>query len=111
MGDSERIGPYLVIQRLGAGGMGEVVLAHDDRLDRFVAIKRLHDDHAATPERRERFRHEARIVARLNHPTIVQIHDVLQQGANDYLIMEYIEGRTLRERYDAGPITVSGRPL
>src|SRR3954470_9360232 len=58
---SERIGPYRVIQRLGAGGMGEVVLAHDDRIDRLVAIKRLHDVHAATPERRERFHREARI--------------------------------------------------
>lgn len=87
--------------------MGEVVLAHDDRLDRLVAIKRLHDDHAATPERRERFRREAKIAARLNHPVIVQIHDVLQQGAYDYLIMEYVEGRTLRSRCDAGPMTVS----
>lgn len=107
MADSERIGPYRVIKRLGVGGMGEVVLAHDDRLDRLVAIKRLHDDHAATPDRRERFRREAKIVARLNHPAIVQIHDVLHQGASDYLIMEYIEGRTLRERCDAGPMSVS----
>jgi serine/threonine-protein kinase len=107
MADPERIGPYRVIQRLGAGGMGEVVLAHDDRLDRLVAIKRLHDDLAATPERRERLRREARIVARLNHPAIVQIHDVLQQGAHDYLIMEYIEGQTLRARCDAGPMTVA----
>jgi len=107
MADSERIGPYRVIRKLGAGGMGEVVLAHDDRLDRLVAIKRLHADHAATPDRRERFRREARIVARLNHPAIVQIHDVHHQGADDYLIMEYVEGRTLRERYDAGPMSVS----
>jgi eukaryotic-like serine/threonine-protein kinase len=107
MADSERIGPYRVIRKLGAGGMGEVVLAHDDRLDRLVAIKRLHDDHAATPDRRERFRREARIVARLNHPAIVQIHDVLHQDDHDYLIMEYIEGRTLRERCDAGPMSVA----
>ncbi len=107
MADLERIGPYRVIRRLGAGGMGEVVLAHDDRLDRLVAIKRLHADHVATPDRRERFRREARIVARLNHPAIVQLHDVLQQGDHDYLIMEYVEGQTLRERYDAGPMGVS----
>lgn len=87
--------------------MGEVVLAHDDRLDRLVAIKRLHDDHSATPYRRERFRREARIVARLNHPAIVQIHAVHHEGAHDYLIMEYIEGQTLRQRCDAGPMTVS----
>jgi serine/threonine-protein kinase len=86
--------------------MGEVVLAHDDRLDRLVAIKRLHDD-AATPERRERFRREARIVARLDHPAIVRIHDVLHEAGHDYLIMEYVEGQTLRARCAAGPITVS----
>lgn len=87
--------------------MGEVSLAHDDRLDRLVAIKRLHDDQAATPDRRERFRREAKIAARLNHPAVVQIHDVLQQGAYDYLIMEYVEGRTLRARGDAGPMPMS----
>lgn len=106
-GNPERIGPYRVIQRLGAGGMGEVLLAHDDRLDRLVAIKRLHDRDAATPQRRERFRREARILARLNHPAIVQIHDVLDQDAHEYLVMEYVEGQTLRERCEAGPITVS----
>jgi predicted Ser/Thr protein kinase len=106
MADSKRIGPYRVIRKLGAGGMGEVLLAHDDRLDRLVAIKRLHNDHAATPDRRERFRREAKIAARLNHPAIVQIHDVLHQGDDDYLIMEYIDGRTLRERR-AAAMTVS----
>jgi tetratricopeptide (TPR) repeat protein len=106
MADSERIGPYRVIRRLGAGGMGEVVLAHDDRLDRLVAIKRLHDG-AATPERRERFRREARIAARLDHPAIVRIHDVLHEAGHDYLIMEYVEGQTLRARCDAGPMAVS----
>jgi serine/threonine protein kinase/Flp pilus assembly protein TadD len=106
MADSERIGPYRVLRRLGAGGMGEVVLAHDDRLDRLVAIKRLHDD-AATPARRERFRREARIVARLDHPAIVRIHDVHHEAGHDYLIMEYVEGQTLRARCAAQPMTVS----
>jgi len=106
MADSERIGPYRVIRRLGAGGMGEVVLAHDGRLDRLVAIKRLHDG-AATPDRRERFRREARIAARLDHPAIVRIHDVLHEAGHDYLIMEYVEGQTLRARCAAGPMTVS----
>ena len=107
MADSERIGPYRVLERLGSGGMGEVVLAHDDRLDRLVAIKRLHDKHADAHHSRERFRREARIVARLNHPAIVQLHDVLRQGDHDFLIMEYVEGQTLRARRDAGPMTVS----
>ena len=73
--------------------MGEVVLAHDDRLDRLVAIKRLHADHAVTADRRERFRREARITAQVNHPAIVQVHDVLHEGDHDYLIMEYVDGR------------------
>jgi serine/threonine-protein kinase len=106
MADSERIGPYRVIRRLGAGGMGEVVMAHDERLDRLVAIKRLRADHAATPDRRERFRREARIAARINHPAIVQLHDVLHEGEHDYLIMEYVDGRTLRERCAAEPMPV-----
>jgi eukaryotic-like serine/threonine-protein kinase len=86
--------------------MGEVVLANDERLDRLVAIKRLHDD-TATPERRERFRREARIVARLDHPAIVQIHDVHHDAGHDYLIMEYVEGQTLRARCTERPMTVS----
>jgi eukaryotic-like serine/threonine-protein kinase len=106
MADSERIGPYRIIRRLGAGGMGEVVLARDERLDRLVAIKRLHDD-AANRERRERFRREARIAARLDHPAIVRIHDVHHEAGHDYLIMEYVEGQTLRARRDARPMTVS----
>jgi tetratricopeptide (TPR) repeat protein len=107
MVDFERTGPYRILQRLGIGGMGEVMLAHDDRLDRLVAIKRLHDDRAATPHSRERFRREARIAARINHPAIVQIYDVLREGDQDYLIMEYIEGQTLRARRGAGPMTVA----
>jgi len=103
--EPERIGPYRVLRRLGAGGMGEVVLAHDVRLDRLVAIKRLRDD-AATPERRERFRREARIVARLDHPAIVQIHDVHHEAGHDYLIMEYVEGQTLRARCAERSMTV-----
>jgi predicted Ser/Thr protein kinase len=91
----------------GSRGDREVVLAHDDRLERLVAIKRLHDDDTATPDRRERFRREARIVARLNHPAIVQIHAVHHKGPHDYLIMEYIEGRTLREHSGSAPMTVS----
>src|SRR4051794_25336141 len=64
----ERIGPYQVLERIGAGGMGEVFLAWDERLDRRVALKRIRSGLDASPERRERFRREARIAARLNHP-------------------------------------------
>jgi serine/threonine-protein kinase len=92
----ERIGPYRVLERLGAGGMGEVFLAWDERLDRRVALKRIRSGLDASPERRERFRREARIAARLNHPAIVQIYDVLAEGEADTIVMEYVEGTNLR---------------
>jgi len=79
------VGPYELVARIGAGGMGEVWKAHDPRLDRSVALKRLSPEHA------QRFAHEARAIAALNHPNICQIHDV----GLDYLVLEYIEGTPL----------------
>jgi eukaryotic-like serine/threonine-protein kinase len=76
------IGPYELVARIGAGGMGEVWKAYDARLHRSVAIKRLTVEHA------RRFTSEARAIAALNHPNICQIHDV----GPDYLVLEYIEG-------------------
>jgi tetratricopeptide (TPR) repeat protein/predicted Ser/Thr protein kinase len=92
----QKIGPYRVLQRLGAGGMGEVFLAHDERLDRHVAIKRIRPEAGTSPDQRERFRREARVAARLNHPAIVQIYDILQEGEVEHIVMEYVEGETLR---------------
>jgi serine/threonine protein kinase/tetratricopeptide (TPR) repeat protein len=104
MPEPERIGPYRLIRLLGAGGMGEVFLAHDERLDRLVAIKRLRTSSEVSPERRKRFRREARIAARLEHPNIVQIHDVLSEGEVDCIVMEYVDGQDLRQRSkDARP--------
>ena len=100
------IGPYQVLRRLGAGGMGEVFLAHDERLDRQVAIKRVRADKDLTPQRRERFLREARIAARLNHPAIVQIYDVLHDGDLSYIVLEYVEGTSLRRLLDEGPLAV-----
>ena len=79
------VGPYALVARIGAGGMGEVWKAHDPRLDRSVAIKRLSPEHA------QRFAQEARAIAALNHPNICQIHDV----GPDYLVLEYIDGTPL----------------
>ena len=87
----QTIGPYELVARIGAGGMGEVWKAHDTRLDRSVAIKRLTAEHA------QRFASEARAIAALNHPNICQIHDV----GLDYLVLEYIEGTPLRCPYSA----------
>ncbi len=96
----ERIGAYRLERPLGRGGMGEVFLAFDERLGRRVAIKRVR--HATSPAVRERFRREARAAARLNHPAVVQIYDVIEDGAGDAIVLEYAEGRTLRDTLAGG---------
>ena len=100
----QTIGPYRVLQRLGAGGMGEVFLAHDERLDRHVAIKRIRPGAELSADQRERFRREARVAARLNHPAIVQVYDILQEGDGEHIVMEYVEGTTLRALAAKGPL-------
>src|SRR5215467_16099710 len=82
----DKLGPYEILTRVGAGGMGEVWKARDTRLDRIVAVKSLKGSHRA------RFEQEARTIAALNHPHICQIYDV----GPDYLVMEYIDGAPLR---------------
>ncbi len=127
-----RLGPYEIVNALGAGGMGEVYRAHDTRLDRTVAIKVLASSLAADPQFRERFEREARSIAALNHPHICVLHDIGRAapsprpsparaggegaGANmadaasagaepvDFLVMEYLEGETLAARLAAGPL-------
>ena len=91
------IGHYKIIRLLGKGGMGEVYLADDTRLQRQVALKILSADVAADPDRRERFAREARAAAALNHPNIVTIHSVEEVDGRSFLTLEYIEGRTLAE--------------
>jgi serine/threonine protein kinase/tetratricopeptide (TPR) repeat protein len=100
-----RIGPYRIEKRLGAGGMGEVYLGYDERLGRRVAIKQLLPG-VVKPSLRERFEREARIAARLNHPAVVQLYDVLGEGAIECLIMEYVEGTTLRGELGGKPMRV-----
>jgi len=84
--------------------MGEVYKARDTRLDRTIAIKVLPSHTAEQPEVRQRFEREARAVSALNHPHICTLHDVGQEGALDYLVMEYLEGETLAERLKRGPL-------
>jgi len=98
-----RLGPYEVEAPLGAGGMGEVWRARDTRLARPVAIKVLPAEVSTDPERLARFRNEARAASALNHPSIVTIHDVAQEQGAAYLVMELVEGRTLRELLADGP--------
>src|SRR6202171_2638282 len=97
-------GPYEIIAPLGAGGMGEVYRARDSRLDRIIAIKILLDHLADRADLRERFEHEARTVASLNHPHICTLYDVGHQDGTDYLVMEYLEGETLAQRLLKGAL-------
>jgi len=93
---------YRIVESIGVGGMGEVYLAHDTRLDRRVAIKLLPAAVSADPERRERFTREARAVAALTHPNIVTIHSVEESGDASFLTMEFVDGRTLADLLPAG---------
>jgi len=106
VGVQERIGPFQIIREIGSGGMGVVSLAVDTRLDRQVAIKALPAQFAAVPARLERFEREAKILAGLAHPNIAGIHGVEEQDGNRYLVLEYVEGETLADRLDRGPLPV-----
>lgn len=91
------IGGHRVIRLLGSGGMGRVWLAHDDRLDRDVAIKVMLPSKALEPASRERFLRESRAVARIDHPHVVTIHHVGEEGGLPYLVMPFLEGRSLAD--------------
>jgi len=99
-GDS--LGPYAILGRLGAGGMGEVLLARDSRLDRRVAIKLLPRDAALDPERLQRFEREAKALAALNHPNIVTIYSVEEAGGLHFYTMELVEGTALAALIPSG---------
>src|SRR4030095_5932672 len=93
-----RLGPYELLDAIGAGGMGEVYKARDTRLDRLVAIKVVPADLASDPEFRQRFDREAKAISQLNHPHICTLHDVGEDQGIAYLVLEYLEGETLAQR-------------
>ena len=101
-----RLGPYEIVARIGAGGMGEVYRARDTRLGRDVAIKVLPAEFASDPERLRRFEQEARAVAALSHPNVLALHDVGTFKGSPFLVSELLEGETLRERLESGGLTV-----
>ncbi len=98
------LGRFLVKSRLGEGGMGQVYLAEDTRLKRLVALKRISPHLRDNPRLAERFRREVELTSRLSHPHIAAVYDVFEHEGESFLVMEYVEGETLRQRMHAGSI-------
>jgi len=101
------IGPYQIIRELGTGGMGCVYLAHDQRLNRPVAVKLLSNYNMAAAERLRRFRQEALAASALNHPNILTIYEIGEAEGKNFIVTEFVDGSTLSKRISAGPIAVS----
>jgi len=101
-----KLGPYEIVSPLGAGGMGEVYRARDTRLGRDVAIKVLPEALANDADRLRRFEQEARTIAALNHPNILGIHDIGAHDRAPFLVSEFLEGVTLRDKLVSGPLPV-----
>ena len=101
MNPGTRVGPYVIVEQIGAGGMGEVYRARDTRLGRDVAVKTLSDSFARDPERLARFEREARLLAALNHPHVGAIYGIEDAGGTPALVLELVEGQTLQELIEA----------
>src|SRR5580704_988882 len=99
-----KFGPYEIVSPLGSGGMGEVYRARDSRLDRTVAIKVLPSHLTGDSEAQERFDREARAISSLSHPNICQLYDVGSQDGTSYIVMECLQGETLADRLEKGPL-------
>src|SRR6187549_356348 len=95
---------YRIVSKIGEGGMGEVYLAQDTKLDRKVALKILPADFGADDSRMSRFIREAKSVSALNHPNILTIHEIGEDSSQHYIATEFIAGKTLRELMQAGPL-------
>ena len=101
-----QIQQYQLLEKLGAGGMGEIYKALDTRLNRTVAIKVLPSAKSGDPDRRRRFLQEAQAASSLNHPSIITIHDVISEGDTEFMVMEYVQGKTLNDLIPKGGLRV-----
>ncbi len=104
--DGRTISHYKLLEKLGAGGMGEIYKAEDTRLHRVVAVKILSPAVAADPERRKRFLQEAQAASALNHPNIITVYDIVSEGETQCIVMEYVAGKTLRDMTPSGGLPV-----
>ncbi|MBW3565537.1 MAG: serine/threonine-protein kinase [Acidobacteria bacterium] len=102
--NGSNLGPYQIVSRLGAGGMGEVYRALDTRLDRSVAVKVLPSDTSGDEKANARFQREAKLISQLSHPNICALYDIGRSNETTYIVMELIDGETLGSRLQRGPL-------
>src|SRR6266516_4641746 len=105
--ETTRISHYRILEKIGAGGMGEVFLAEDTRLGRKVALKLLGEEFTQNRDRLSRFDQEAYAASALNHPNILTIYEMGDEGGRHYIATEFVDGETLRRRLSGPPMDLS----